>query len=883
MSALILPFEAIRREHINEVGGKGANLGELCGAGFPVPGGFCVTTQAYRGFVAPQADEVYARLHGLARHDLEAIRSAGQEVRQRLMALPLPDALHDALVEAWRQGDPAQAYAVRSSATAEDLPNASFAGQQDTYLNVIGEAALLARVRECFVSLFTDRAILYRIQSGFAHEHVALSVVVQRMVLPQRSGIMFTADPISEHRQVLSIDASYGLGEALVSGLVSADLYKVDKRRMAVISKQVARKLVAIEPLPEGGTRAVELPLERQQAQVLDDAQLLALAELGARVEAHYGCPQDIEWAMDGDALFITQSRPITSLYPMPPDVAPAGELNVFMSLSHLQVMTDPMPPLAASLWRRLPPVGLDERGDSRVVQEIGGRLYAEVGPLLRHPLGQRLLLNFLGVADQQSQAALGEVVARPEFSARGRKFNPLKLLPLVLGRLWRAPLTMLFGPTQGVVARVEAAMLANHQEVVARFDPRAPLAQRLREVIPAMRSAGAVASTWIPTLIAGMAAQRLLRKLSQRFEVSARARAAALLDALERGLEGNVVTRMNLALGDLGDLARQEPLALTMLEALQRGDAGSPTPPPSPFMEAWTRFLQDYGARSTSEIDLSRARWRSDQRALAQMVLAMSRHEHPGEHRRHYEALIAASREAAVALPGLAPLALRPLVRRLIKVARAFMPLREHHKFLLVQTMAEIRPLCLEAARCLVQRGQLAQADDVWFLTFPELIDAVGQSALIMSEVVEVRRAKQLIAAHRAAPRVITSDGEVIQGRLHVQGAPDGALIGSPVSAGVFEGIAKVIHDPAVELLEPGEILIAPFTDPGWTPLFVNAGALVTEVGGLMTHGSVVAREYGIPAVVGVDGACAKIKSGDRIRVHGAEGYVELLKEVEP
>src|SRR5262245_26516310 len=289
----VASFAALDKGDLPRVGGKGANLAELTQAGFPVPPGFCVTTQAFREFLSGAGDltELFARLAALNPEDTEAVRRLGEEMRSRLRQAPIPDDVARPVEAAWRDAGTEHAYAVRSSATAEDLPGASFAGQQDTYLNVRGEAALLEKVRDCWVSLFTDRAIAYRQKNGFDHKKVFLSVVVQRMVRPEVSGILFTADPINGRRNVVSIDSGFGLGEALVSGLVSADLYHVDTDSGAV-EKKIAQKTMAIRPLPEGGTRHESLPEELQTTPSIDDERARELARLGRKIEAHYGAPQ---------------------------------------------------------------------------------------------------------------------------------------------------------------------------------------------------------------------------------------------------------------------------------------------------------------------------------------------------------------------------------------------------------------------------------------------------------------------------------------------------------------------------------------------------------------------------------------------------------------
>ena len=342
MTPFILFFETISAIDLPKVGGKGANLGELTRAGFNVPPGFCVTTDSFSRFMAKAADDIYARLDNISVDNLERLRRVGSTVRADLENISLPTEIADAVVKAWRQLGEDYTYAVRSSATAEDLPHASFAGQQDTYLNIRGEEALLAKVKACFISLFTDRAILYRLQNGFDHRKVALSVVVQRMVQPDVSGILFTADPVMGNRNIASIDAGFGLGEALVSGLVSADLYQVDQQTNQIVKRQIATKQMAIYSLAEGGVERVELAEGIRTLATLTDAQAIELAKLGSQIEAHYGKPQDIEWALEGDNLYITQSRPITSLYPLPDPKPEDDALHIYGSISHFQVMTDP-------------------------------------------------------------------------------------------------------------------------------------------------------------------------------------------------------------------------------------------------------------------------------------------------------------------------------------------------------------------------------------------------------------------------------------------------------------------------------------------------------------------------------------------------------------
>ena len=315
----VLGLEEIDKTQVALVGGKGAHLGELSRIeGIRVPAGFCVTTDAFRRIMTtvPWIDDQLDRLSRLDPDDREAIRTLSAEIRRTLEGIAIPDDLAAAITRSVARLGEQAAYAVRSSATAEDLPTASFAGQQDTYLNVVGSAAILQHVSRCWASLFTERAVTYRLRNGFDHRKVHMAVVVQQMVFPQAAGILFTADPVTSNRKVAYVEASFGLGEALVSGLVNADVYKV--RDGEVVAKAVATKQLAIHASPAGGTQELAIEPERQEQPALTDAQVVRLAQLGRRIEAHFGHPQDIEWCLVDDGFQIVQSRPITTLFPIP-------------------------------------------------------------------------------------------------------------------------------------------------------------------------------------------------------------------------------------------------------------------------------------------------------------------------------------------------------------------------------------------------------------------------------------------------------------------------------------------------------------------------------------------------------------------------------------
>src|SRR5438094_1511460 len=406
MGCYVLGFQQIGRAQVAVVGSKGAHLGDLSRLeGLCVPAGFCVTTDAFQRIMAeaPSLDDRLDRLSRLKPDDREAIRALSAEIRRTLEAIAIPDDLAEAITRSLARLGEQAAYAVRSSATAEDLPTASFAGQQDTYLNVVGSAAILQHVSRCWASLFTERAVTYRLRSGVDHGRVAMAVVVQQMVFPRAAGILFTADPVTGNRKVASVEASFGLGEALVSGLVNADVYKV--REGEVVAKAVATKQLVIHASPAGGTQEQAIEPERQEQPALTDQQVVRLAQLGRRIEAHFGRPQDIEWCLVDDHFQIVQSRPITSLFPIP--AAGDRENHVYVSVGHGQMMTDAMKPLGISMWQLTGP---------RPMYEAGGRLFVDVTRGLASPASRAGLLAVLGKGNPLIGAAPQTLLDRGAF-----------------------------------------------------------------------------------------------------------------------------------------------------------------------------------------------------------------------------------------------------------------------------------------------------------------------------------------------------------------------------------------------------------------------------------------------------------------------------------
>ena len=882
--SLILPFTHIRATDLSLVGGKGANLGELSHAGLPVPPGFCLTTVAFQQFIesCPNINELYDLLETITSDDVEMAREVGDKVRQTLLEIPIPPNIVDVVKHTWRELGEDEAYAVRSSATAEDLPDASFAGQQDTFLNICGEADLLDTIRRCWVSLFTDRAILYRYQNGFPHRGVQLSVIVQQMVMAEKSGVLFTANPLTGHRHTLAIDASFGLGEALVSGLVSPDTYRVDKRDSKIIERHIADKQVAIYPEKDGGVRQENLSETQRHQIVLSDEQILQLAELGIQVEAHYASPQDIEWAFADNKIYLLQARPITSLYPINNLKSPDDTLHIFFNIGYQQNMTNAMSPFSISAMKCAIPLGhFNNAIESTYARTSMGRFYVDLTKFLRHPILRRGILRGLGQFNALAPETLKTAMQRQEFQApHGIAFSwtifrgIFQTFYRVLTALWWQDLTGLASRVNGIIEQ--------HLEVVNKKLNEAPTGEaQIRAIIDILRSFFGVMLQWAPYFATGEIAKRLLVRLGSSWsdEID--------LEAVSLGLPGNVVTDMNLVLGDLADTARQSPQLKSLFENL--GDdshawleKASQLEDSKLFMSEWQAFIEQYGARGPSEVDIMTQRWYEEPLPLLKVITSYLQQEQ-GRHRIQHQKLVEA-RELAVqklkdkSKQGLFGWLRSRLVNRLIHVVYEASVLREHHKFMMVKMFYVTKVALKQRAVELTANNKLSHPDDIWFLTFPELLEIYRDDAIDTSAIVSTRRSQFERFQKLSAPMVITSDGEVPVVKYQVDDAPEDALIGNPVSSGIVEGIVHVIRNPQSETLKPGEILVAPFTDPGWTPLFINAGGLIMEVGGILTHGSVVAREYGIPAVVGVRDATTTLHTGQKVRIDGNRGIIEIL-----
>ncbi|MFJ4868403.1 rifamycin-inactivating phosphotransferase [Streptomyces sp. NPDC088757] len=857
-------LQEIDEAQVAVVGGKGAHLGALSRIdGVRVPAGFCVTTDAFRRALAgaPSLDGLLDRLSRLDPDDREATRTLSAEVRRAVEAVAVPEDVAEAITGALARFGEHHAYAVRSSATAEDLPTASFAGQQDSYLNVVGPAEVLRHVGRCWASLFTERAVTYRRRNGIDHRTVRMAVVVQRMAFPDAAGVLFTADPVTGDRRVATVDAGLGLGEALVSGLVNPDVFTV--RDDEVVAETIAAKHRVLQPLPGGGTREVEVDARRRERPALTREQVLRLVRLGRRIEAHFGRPQDVEWCLVDDDFRIVQSRPITTLFPVPE--AGDRDNHVYVSVGHQQMMTDAMKALGYSMWQLTAMVPM---------HEAGGRLFVDVTRRLASPASRAALLDVVGKGDPLIRDALETVLDRDDF--------PLPLpeaAPAAPAGPAPAPAPIEADPAlvTALVERSRASVAALERDIRTKTGP-----ELFDFLLEAFEEHKRVLSDPLSfrALMAGMEAAWWL---NDKLEEWLGEKNAA--DALTLSAPGNVTSEMGLALLDVADAIRPHPEVVAFLERAGDDDFLDELPGlpgGAGAREAFEDYLDRYGMRCVGEIDITRPRWRERPAALLPAVLDNVRNFGPGAAERRFEqgrrTALEKERDVLTRLRAL-PDGERKAAetQRMIDRVRTFAGYREYPKYGIVSRYAVYKRALLEEAARLVRAGVLSAAEDVFHLTFQEFREAVRTRRVDEGL---VRRREEAYRAHRALtpPRVLTSDGEALSGAYRRDDVPAGALVGLAVSAGTVEGRARVVLDMEEADLEAGDILVTAYTDPSWSPVFVGITGLVTEVGGLMTHGAVIAREYGLPAVVGVDGATRLIRDGQRIRVHGTDGYVEIL-----
>ncbi len=880
---LIVPFPGPEQTTLAEVGGKGYSLIRMAEAGLPVPPGVVLTTAFFAPWFADiQASAAWKKL-AEATPDRWASLCAELKDRCQTLALTAPqqqalDALRKHL--AAPGGD--VLLAVRSSSPEEDLAAASFAGGYETRLGV-RPADLDDAVRRCFASSLDERVLVYKQQHGFDVRSPRIAVVVQQQIDSEVAGVGFSLNPLTNDYDEAVIDANWGLGESVVGGLVSPDHFVVDKLGRQVVDKTLGAKQVSIWLGEDGGT--IERKSYRSAAFTLSDARLVALTDVMARIEALYEQPVDIEWAYAGGQLHVLQARPITAYVPLPPEmVTRPGErrrLYTDLALSSGLTINAPISPMGLA-WMEEAVVSLAETFVGTLNLDLafeeglwffaGGRMYQNLSNVMWLASPQKLAKGS-AAGDALMAEILTHIDAKRYRAAMRPPWARLRMLRFAPRFLWR--LRGFIGNTLWAILAPERAHRAYQRKVetyeaklTEDLDYGLPLdAFRRRYAAPNTRYLFGVT---MPALGAGLAALALVDRVVGKKT----AEAAALAEKLKLGFTGNVVAEMGIALfrlarmldrSDFEDLPR-------LAERIEQRRM------PAAFLSAWDAFLATYGWRGPLEMDLARPRY-ADDPGLALRLMSFMAVEDEGfdpvvTHSRQVEE----RRQAYDALVRRSGWLRRALLRRVHRIIELFAGTRDTPKHQNLLFYYAVRKRVLIEGRRLVREGRLDAAEDVFDVTFRDLEAAAHDPSLDLRarRAERTRFLKTLEAQVKEFPPVIDSRGRIL--RPPPRPEKPGELSGMAVSPGVVRGPVKVLRDPHEKPVEKGDVLVAYTTDPGWTPLFVNAGAVVLEVGGVLQHGAVVAREYGKPCVAGIDRVMTKLHDGQRVEVDGTAGVVRLL-----
>lgn len=855
------------------VGGKGANLGEMLQAGLPVPEGFVLLTTAYRQFVtANELDQtMQVLLSDLDGNDFESIEPVCTKIQELFLDGEIPEEIRNEIKTAYKQIGRG-GVAVRSSATAEDLPGTSFAGQYDTYLNVSGEEQLLRTIKQCWASLWNSRALSYRLKYRIGNDQIGQGVVVQKMINSSKSGVLFTADPVSGRRDQMLLNSSWGLGEAIVHGDVTPDQWILDRKKSAIVQQAIANKEVMTVRTDEG-IEISPVPRDKQKQPTLSTGEVLELLKLGERLVEYFGSPQDIEWAFADNNFYLVQTRLITSLFPLPKPQEADQELRIYLNMGlYSQALHEPLTPMGEEVF-----FGMFKSFAKLVNREYahqpvrwcktaGGRVFVDLTELLRNPRIRKKLENNPAEKDPQSIKALLWVAEQNKGELQTTGVSPIyamlkiitKLNPWVIKFLFTSLYKVIYGsiyPQKAVSRAVQhgEAQIVRLTQDVKRRQATADKLQYLEEEATKLIFVGmfevvffvAASTTYIHK------AKRIIEKHGL---------AAPELAKVEKSIPNNVTTEMGMRL--LGIAKKMD----------ENGEN------PSANHREIQRFLEDYGHRSSNEIDIGIPRWREDPKYIIDLVQAyMDGKDYDEKINRFYQGRKGAEQAILSISSKLRERGAKRDARRveaLLRNYRKMFGVRELPKYYLTKAFDVLREMLQDVGHNLQQQGKLADSMDIFFVRFQELKNFSDLKQIVEQNKAEYRRELE----RHSVPRVMTSTGETVYSLLEDES--EHVYRGVPVSPGVCEGRVRVLSRPEEgKGLQKGEILVTKGTNPAWTPLFLRIGGLIMETGGPISHGSVVAREYGVPAVAGVSAAVDRLTDGQRVRLNGETGTVEILE----
>lgn len=869
-------------------GGKGLNLAKLSKSKFQVPPGFIITTNFYRKIVEEHniEDFIKERLQSTSSNEFKELEQISKSIRAKFESLIIKEDLFAPIKKAYERIGSSNV-SVRSSATAEDLEDLSFAGQHDTILNVLGIESLKKAILTCLGSLWTSRAIGYRQQNHIPHDNLSLAVIVQTMVQSEISGVLFTVNPLTGNRNEYVIDSTFGLGEALVSGMIEPDHYVMNALNGKIINKTIGSKKKSIVSVNGGGIK--EEKLDNKSNETLSKKDLTQLVKLGQEVSSFYGYPQDIEWAFVQNNLYLLQSRPVTTLFPVSDQFLDGPKRTTF-SFAAVQGFLDPMTPLGRDTIKTVllnisRPMGYRlDFNTQTVFWEMAERLWININ----YPLKNRIIKNrfmqviggidagfprILNNLDEENWLTTGK---KPNFKA-GRIITRLILAMMLNVRKF------ISDPKN---SRIASQKLVDEaiQRVLTNSKKELSLERKIKYYFQVLEQLGAliflpvgpaIGAGYIPLIIANKLSKDVLGESNTILEFT-------------RSLPNNPTTEMNLELAKVAkfiknDKALQKLFDSNSAETLSSSYLSGTLP--STIQELIKDFLDKFGMRGFVEIDIGRKRWSEDPLHVMNTIksyINLPDQQDPITQNKKginsayesYNKLLKAVKNSKGGL-----LKSRILSGGFIRT-RELAGLREYPKFSIIRIFWILKNMMLQVGEELEKQGVIGSKEDVFYLTYKELTSLKNLENESLIEIVKLRKEKyKQEKSRKSLPRIILSDGRTFYDvPSKVDLSDKNILIGSPVSPGVIKARVRIVDNPSNSTLQPGEILVCTATDPSWTPLFLIASGLIMEVGGLMQHGSVVAREHNIPAIVGVNDVTNKLKDGQFVSMNGSTGVIKIL-----
>jgi pyruvate,water dikinase len=881
---MIYPFNATSLPTLAQVGGKGLSLMRMTHADLPVPPGFVLSVTFFEPWLTTlQATPEWTAVQTAIQNNAD-LAPGTTALKAACAELALTTSQEQQLTEALQTLPKDSFFAVRSSSPEEDLEGASFAGGYATTLGVTKDT-LLEALRASFASAFDERVFVYKQQHGFAVDQPRIAVVVQQQIAADSAGVGFSLNPLNNDYDEAVIDANWGLGESVVAGMVSPDHFVVDKVARRILEKQLGSKETTVTLADRGGTE--ERPSPKPAEYCLTDAQVLAITDMLIQIEALYEKPVDIEWAFAGGTLYVLQARPITAYVPLPPEMmTEPGERRILyfdVSLTEGMTINRPMTPLtidwmfgSLGMWARpfVGPIDLRAAGEPArsVIFGAGGRVYMNLSQLFA-VVGVKLFAKRRGAS--QMDALLSELLAnvdpdryRAEEKLKGLRWR--SILRHAPRALWSA--RHLVGQTISAFWRPER-FYRDYEHVIGetiRDLQQTPYADlSLRELIVKLDTelTPIIGKKAFPPIFPLMYYTGRLDKL---FGAGSE-RDRQLLESLTMGFAGNEAIDIGIQLYRMSKMLT--PADFADLDQLAQRLAQRDLP--ADFLAAWDEFVAQYGLRGPGELELANARYGDDPRlALEQMSYMVGSDLDPEEMQTRR---VAERREAYEQLLQSVSGRKRRRLERVYKILDLYGPTRDTPKYLWVLDNGAVRRRALQEGQMFVEQGRLDEVEDIFWLTLDEIDAANADPALDLRQLRDAKKPfYRKLDRVMAFPHLIDSRGRI--GQVEQPAGDPHVLTGLSISRGVATGRVKVLHTPREKPVEKGDVLVAYTTDPGWTPLFVNATAIVLEVGGMLQHGGVVAREYGKPCVAGIQGITTTLQDGQLVEVDGTTGIVRIL-----